>query len=132
MFLRMLNDDQKRALLILAYHLVVSDNSVSDGESELLDELANGLRTDIPVTPQQLLERPSLKIFDTRQSRVALMLELLTLSYGDNQVPSAESVMIQKLARDLGFSDIETEKMKKWGESSCRLLNDALTLIENK
>ena len=38
MFLRKLNDDQKHTLVVLAYHLVVSDHTVSVKESELLDE----------------------------------------------------------------------------------------------
>lgn len=32
MFFRMLNDEQKRGLLVLAYHLVLSDHTVSQKE----------------------------------------------------------------------------------------------------
>ena len=76
MFLRILNDDQKRSLLVIAHHVVVSDHSVSVKEGALLDELLNGLRTDIRITPKQLFTKPNLEVFDTRESRVAVMLEV--------------------------------------------------------
>jgi hypothetical protein len=132
MFLRILNDDQKRALFVLAHHLVVSDHSVSKRESDLLDELSNGLRTKIPVTPQELHEEARLHVFDTREVRVAVMLEILILAYGDNAVPGAESEMISELARDLGFTDAEFVVMKSWGERSSQLLGEATKLMEAK
>jgi len=65
MFLRILNDDQRRALWAIAYHLVLADHTVSEKEDALLDELTNGLRTQIPLTPQELMEKPNLEVFDT-------------------------------------------------------------------
>jgi len=55
MFLRILNDDQKRSLLVIAHHVVVSDHSVSVKEGVLLDELLNGLRTDISHNAQAII-----------------------------------------------------------------------------
>ncbi len=130
MFLRILNDDQKRALFVLAHHLVVADHSVSAIEGDLLDELANGLRTKIPVTPQELHEEARLGAFDSREVRVAVMLEILTLAYGDNAVPGAESAMIAELARDLGFTADEFTAMKAWGERASALLGDAAGLMD--
>ena len=130
MFLRILNDDQKRALFVLAHHLVVADHSVSDREGDLLDELANGLRTKIPVSPQELHEEARLQAFDTREVRVAVMLEILTLAYGDNAVPGAESKMISELADDLGFTAGEFATMKTWGERSAQLLGEATRLMD--
>lgn len=129
MFLRILNDEQKRALWVLAYQLVVSDHSVSKKEGKLLDELTNGLRTEIRVSPQQLVEKPSLAVFDSYEVKCAVMLEVLSLAYGDNLFPDAESKMVQKLAHDLGFSDSESEALKNWGKRSALLLDDALALM---
>ncbi|NQU55625.1 MAG: hypothetical protein HQ513_00220 [Rhodospirillales bacterium] len=129
MFLRMLNDDQKRALWVLAYHLVLSDHNVSEKEGKLMDELTNGLRTEILLTPQQLMEKPTLDVFDTRETRVAVFLEILTLAFGDNMFPDAESKMVAKLATELGFSNEEFEKMKAWCERNCALIDEATTLM---
>lgn len=132
MFLRTLNDNQKRNLLVLAYHLVLADHSVSQKEGALLDELRMGLRTDLPVSPQQLHERPTLDVFDSRQVRVAVLLEILTLAYGDNAVPDAESDMIAELAADLGFSNDEFAAMKSWSERNCALLDEAQALMADR
>lgn len=129
MFLRVLNDDQKRALWVLAYHLVLADHTVSDEESKLMDELTNGLRTKIPLSPQQLMEEPSLDAFDTREARVAVFLEILTLSFADNMFPNAETEMVAKLASDLGFSDGEFAEMKIWSQKNCTLLDEATRLM---
>lgn len=129
MFMRMLNDDQKRALLVLSYHLAMADHTVTEEEGDLLDELRNGLRTDVAVSPQQLLERPSLAVFDSRDTRVAVVLEILTLAYGDNAFPDSESRMVSKLAEDFGFSGDELERMKTWAQKNCALLDDALALM---
>ncbi|NQW00147.1 MAG: hypothetical protein HQ483_10650 [Rhodospirillales bacterium] len=125
MFLRMLNDDQKRSLLVIAFQLVQTDHSISEKEDALLDEVINGLRTDIPVTPQQLYERPSLTIFDTRPVRVAVMLEILTLAVGDNRFPAAESKMVSALAKELGFSADDLAWMTSWAGRSAALLDEA-------
>ena len=130
MFLRILNDDQKRSLFVLAHHLVVSDHSVSKQEGELLDELINGLRTEVRVTPQQLNSKPSLDVFDSRDVRVAVMLEIITLACGDNMFPDPESKMVQKLSKDLGFSNSEYAEMKLWGEKNAVLLSEALAFME--
>lgn len=130
MFLRILNDDQKRVLVVIAHHLVVSDHSISKKEGDILDELLNGLRTEVHVTPQQLYAKPSLEVFDSREVRVAVMLEILTLACGDNMFPDSESKMVEKLSRDLGFSSAEFEDMKHWGEKNSLLLNEALTMME--
>ena len=130
MFLRNLDDDQKRALWVIAYHLVVADHSVSHSEGELLDELTNGLRTQMPLSPQQLMEKPQLAVFNSRNSRVAVMLEILTVALGDNMFPAAESAMVKKLAHDLGFSDKEFADMKIWAEKNCALLEAATEMME--
>jgi len=130
MFLRILNDDQKRVLVIIAHHLVISDQSISKKEGDILDELLNGLRTEVRVTPQQLYAKPSLAVFDSREVRIAVMLEILTLACGDNMFPDPESKMVEKLSRDLGFSNAEFEDMKQWGEKNSLLLNEALTMME--
>ncbi len=129
MFLRTLNDDQKRALWVLAYHLVVSDHNVSLKEGELMDELTNGLRTDIPVLPQQLVERPSVEAFDTRESRVAVMLEILTVALGDNMFPDAESKLVKDLASELGFGNEAFEELRSWAERNSTLLDEAQKIM---
>ncbi len=129
MFLRLLNDDQKRALLVLGYHLVVSDHSVSEKEGALLDEVINGLRTEIQVTPQQLHERPSMKVFDSRAVRFAVMLEILTIAYGDNLFPEAESKMIANLGMELGFQGAELDRMREWAQRSAVLLEEAQNMM---
>ncbi len=125
MFLRILNDDQKRALWVIAYHLVVSDHSVSIKEGDLMDELTNGLRTEIPVSPQQLLEKPSLDAFDSREPRVAAMLEILTIALGDNMFPNPESALVANLASDFGFDATEFAAMRAWAVRNSVLLDEA-------
>ncbi|HEY9080424.1 hypothetical protein [Magnetovibrio sp.] len=130
MFLRVLNDDQKRVLVVIAHHLVVSDHSISEKEGDLLDELLNGLHTNVPVSPQQLYAKPSLDVFDTREVKIAAMLEILTLACGDNMFPDAESKMVRKLARDFGFTNDEFEQMKAWGENNAVLRDQALAMMD--
>lgn len=57
------------------------------------------------------------------------MLEILTLTYGDNAVPGAETTMIADLGADLGFTADELATMKGWAERNCRLLDEAQGLM---
>ena len=109
---------------VLAYHLAVSDDTVPLKEKALVDELANGLRTEIPISPQQLLGSPSLAAFDSRESRVAAMLEILVIAMGDNKLPSAESKFVEDLASKFGFSKDEFYSMKGWAERNTVLLDE--------
>jgi len=60
------------------------------------------------------------------------MLEILSLACGDNMFPTPESMMVQKLARDLGFSNTEYEIMKEWGQRNAALLDEALAMMDAK
>lgn len=132
MFLRIMNDDQKRALWVLAHHLVISDQSVSQKEGDLLDELKNGLRTEVSVSAQELFAKPSLEAFNTREVKVAAMLEILSLACGDNMFPDPESKMVQKLAKDFGFGEEDFSTMKNWAEMNAVLLDQAMAMMEEQ
>ncbi len=129
MFLRHLTAEQKKALLVLAYHMVIADDHVSDEESALLDELKHDLGVNVVVTPQELFERPSAAVFDSRESKMTALVQILSLAFADNRFPPSESEMVRDFTRELRIPAKEMPSIEAWARQHIRLLEDFEALL---
>lgn len=103
MDLRDFTAEQSKALSILAFHVAMADGTVSEPEEELMADIKSQLGVTEAVSPQELMERPSLDIFDTPRARVTALLHLLILAFVDSRFPISESEVIGQMADDFGL-----------------------------
>ena len=129
MYLRYLTADQKKALLVLAYHMVIADGTVSDEESNLLDELKHGLGVDAVVTPQAMYERPSLAVFDSRRAKMTALVQILALAFADNLFPTSESDMVRDFTREIGIAAEEMPAIEDWVRRQNVMVEEFETLL---
>ena len=103
MDLRYLTPEQSKALSILAFQVAMADGTVTGPEEELMAEIREQLGVTDEVTPQELMERPSLDVFDTPRARVTALLQLLILAFVDSRFPVSESEVIVQMADEFGL-----------------------------
>jgi tellurite resistance protein len=114
MFLNMLTEAQKKACLAIAMKIIGADGLLDPRERQMVEgmryEMGMWGETDLPKgSIEELAES-----FDTRQSRVILMLESIALAYADDEFAGEEEKILRALALVFEFSEEEATAMENW------------------
>ncbi len=114
MYLHLLNDGQKTALLMLAYRLSVADGEDGSDEIEVLDDLRVQLGVDAHPDMGDVLGALPTAVFDSPQARAIAMMELLVVTYVDGYLHEAEAGLIGELAEAFGIDQERLNAMAEW------------------
>lgn len=121
MFVENLVGPEKSAFLGLARKVVQADGVLSPREAQLLSSFAAATGAEIADgTVQELAAE-----FQTRQSKVSALLELIGLGYADGEYRLIERTSIDEISRALGFDDNEVAAMESWVIRQTALLQEA-------
>jgi len=129
MFLHRLSPDQQRVFIGLAKNFIEVDAIVEVAEAEALQRMQAETGISIASTEPLPPTAENLAVFETPESRAAVMLELVALAYGDGDVHPRENVAIQEVAT---VFEIPTEKllqMEGWVVRHRALLREAEHLL---
>lgn len=127
MFVHHLNPDQQAALLHYAYKVMSVDgasNAVEREHYNLLRSQASG------VSPEEVAPDDLKKLFDTRESRIVMLLELEGLCLMDGELAPEEAHWIDEIARALGIDDHEVRTIRAWVERKDDLVKEACDMME--
>ncbi|GAB4276854.1 MAG: hypothetical protein Kow0029_19110 [Candidatus Rifleibacteriota bacterium] len=112
MFLKDLNPHQQKLFLGLARELIEADDRISAQEAEMIANLS------AEMGQQELIRNPSDEVlqqfFPDKNSRVAVMLELIALAGCDNSITKEEGKILARLKKIFGISDEEMEAYTGW------------------
>lgn len=114
MFLEMLNENQKRAFLVLASKVTMADGEDSVEEMEALRSLGREMGITAEIDIKASLGEIDVAAFDTHKSRVIAALELLRLAYADEYVHEAEVVEVRDICDAMGFPEEWLSTMGEW------------------
>lgn len=129
MWLRALNDAQRRALLGLAHNVVVSDGLLDPNEEGMLDDFKREMELH-PATATDYLELDGIEVtFDSRKSRLIAILNLLRLSYADGAFEIEEECLLKQISRTFGISDEEFLLLDNWVRRFLALEDEARRLM---
>ena len=118
MFLHLLDDDQKRAFVALAGHMVTSDGHADAIEIEYLKRLMieSNLGKDLgAITSSDQIDPAA---FPTKRAQFAVIAELLILSVLDGSYDAGEAAFADGLVDAFGISTADHEML-------CRIAEDA-------
>jgi len=114
MFLHLLNDSQQRAFLSLAKQFVEADAKLSDEEHNLLElmwaETGQDFDQELPTDDFETLAAA----FSNRQTKAAVLLELLSAGHADSEFHPEESAFIERLSGAFEFDAAELKSMDEW------------------
>jgi tellurite resistance protein len=129
MFLNRLTDEQKKSFLAIARKIIGADGILDTRERQMIEGMRYemGLWNEIDL-PQGYIEDLA-KSFDTRQSRVILMLESIALTYADEEFSGEEKKILRELALLFEFSEEEATAMENWVLRYKALVKEAIDMF---
>lgn len=129
MWLSALSSEQRQALLGLAHNVVVSDGLLDPNEEGMLDEFRREMELH-PTVEAEYLELDGVDAtFDTRRSRVIVLLNLLRLSYADGAFEIEEECLLKEVGRSFGVTDEEFRLLDNWVRRFLSLEEEARILM---
>ena len=129
MWLSALSSEQRQALLGLAHNVVVSDGLLDPNEEGMLDEFRREMGLH-PTVEAEYLELDGVDAtFDTRRSRIIVLLNLLRLSYADGAFEIEEECLLKEVGRAFGVTDGEFRLLDNWVRRFLSLEEEARILM---
>lgn len=114
MWLEVLTDAQRQALLRLAHNVIVSDGVLHPNEELLINEF----RREMDLHQLEPIEYIDLKgleaTFDSRRSRSIAILNLIHISYVDGAFEIEEECLLRQLARQFEIDEPRFLLMDNW------------------
>jgi hypothetical protein len=114
MFLQKLNDREKKTFLYIAQKLIKVDNKIKAVELSLLKNLTDemGLQMKDAVKLENINE--AWQIFTSRESRMIVLIELISIGYVDDDFCASENGLIKELTSFFAISDTKIHLIEKW------------------
>ena len=129
MWLEVLTDEQRQALLRLAHNVIVSDGVLHPNEELLINEF----RREMDLHQLEPIEYIDLKgleaTFDSRRSRSIAILNLIHISYVDGAFEIEEECLLRQLARHFEIDEPRFLLMDNWVRRMLALEQEARSFM---
>jgi len=129
MFLHKLNAEQRKAFLVMAQRISMADGEDDMGELDDIENLKAQLGLSYNPDMSEVLGDLPLTPFDTVESRVIAMMELLAIAYTDDYLHEAESDLIGDVASAFGFSQEQLNAIAGWSMNALDLRREGEALL---
>lgn len=129
MWLSTLSEEQRLALLGLAYNVVVSDGLLDPNEEGMLEHLRREMDIDAGYQVEYLELEGISEVFVTRPVRVVALLNLLKLSYADGAFEIEEECLLKEISASFDIGDDEFLLLDNWVKRLVSLESEAVSLI---
>ncbi len=130
MWLSALRPEQRKALLGLAHNVVVSDGLLDPNEEGMLDEFKREM--ELASAQGEYLELQGIEeTFDSRKSRLIVLLNLLRLSYADGAFEIEEECLLKEVSDVFGVTDEEFLLLDNWVRRLYALEEEARVLLSS-
>jgi uncharacterized tellurite resistance protein B-like protein len=128
MFLGFLNDDEKRAFIALAEHMIEADGIVVGSEREALA----ALRFELGLPPGEEDKRDLselAEVFGSHRSKIAALLELIGLGYSDSRFNLDEKSMVALVAHEMAIDATDLARIEAWVKDHVNHINAAMEMM---
>lgn len=129
MWLSTLSEEQRLALLGLAYNVVVSDGLLDPNEEGMLEHFRREMDIDAGHQVEYLELEGISEVFVTRPVRVVALLNLLKLSYADGAFEIEEECLLKEISASFDIGDDEFLLLDNWVKRLVSLESEAVSLI---
>jgi len=132
LFLHLLDEEQKRAFLVLSQRVSMADGEDDFDEIDALEDVK--MRMHIDYTPEmaEVLGDLPLEPFKTTETRAIVMMELLAVIYTDGYLHEAEAALIGEIAAAFEFDQTQLNTMAEWAMDSLDLKRGADHILGRK
>jgi hypothetical protein len=127
-FLNMLDNDEKRAFAVLAEKMIEADGLVIGREAAALAALKAEMgMADTGDSGRSVDELAG--VFKGRGSKVAALLELISLGYSDTSFSAGEESLVNAIAAQMAVTPNELHDIETWVQEHFGLVRRALILM---
>ncbi|HPO17176.1 MAG TPA: hypothetical protein PLI09_27320 [Candidatus Hydrogenedentes bacterium] len=132
MFLALLNKPQKKAFWTLANAFVAADGKLDASEKTMLDMMKKEMGLDSEPRLDRRSADSLFAIFDTRQSRIVTLLEIIGLGYSDSKYSASECEFVARMSKAFKITQKEVSVLENWVSRQLALVTEAHALISGK
>jgi uncharacterized tellurite resistance protein B-like protein len=131
MFLKDLNDDERRAFLELAHQVAEVDGDLAGVEAEMLAYFRIELGLDDATYPiQGMAVADAAACFASDESRRAALMELMLVVMADGVAHPGEHALLAEVAEHFAIDDDTAERQFAWVQRLMALVATGKRLIE--
>ena len=125
MFLSSLTDSQKETFFCLAHDVVVSDGELNVGEHVMMEEMRREMSLDEKLEPHYVDVHGMEEIFDTKRTRIIVLISLIRLGYADGAFEIEEQSFLKVLCGLFEIDDTEFVLIENWARRLIALEREA-------
>lgn len=109
-----LNVEQRKAIAVLAFQMMVADHSAVPAEHARVDWLEQELQVAGQIEPAQYYVEPAADLFPDRASQQLVIGELFLVALADGHRHPNENVLLQRLSDAFGLSGQTMTDLLAW------------------
>ncbi len=131
MFLRDLNQEEKKAFLSLAFKIIKCDGCLAQEEKERIEEIRveTGLFTETELMDKSIEEL--VNIFSSKESKKSALIEAVRLAYIDGEYDNQEQKILRAMALGFGFNEKEAMEIENWVLDLNKLIEKGKEIIRS-
>lgn len=129
MFLNLLNERQKASFLALATKVILADGVISPEEEATLDLRIAEMGGHVRAPAEEIYGQANTHVFDSRQSRLIVLLELYVLVMSDTKYAPQEQEVMAPLIDSWSVSPDDAERLRAWAEKAAPLSVSGWTIV---
>lgn len=116
MFLNLLSERQKQSFLALATKVSMADGEVVPAENVTLKVRVAEMGGHVKAPPDEIYGEANFDVFDTPQSQIIVVLELMVIAYSDAEYHEYERPIINELIERFGISADQIGRFEDWAK----------------
>lgn len=123
--------DQRKAIAVFAFHMMVADHKAVQAEIRRVDWLEKALGVEGAIAPADYFAEPDLALFSDTRSRVALLAELYLVALADGYEHPDEHALLKRLIKTFMLPSLTMSSLNEWAHlpaASRPPLFDAVTI----
>ena len=125
-----MDDDQKRSFFALAIRMILTDGEIKPEEISYLNLLIAESGIPGEVSLSQSVEMPDMAIYDSRASRLAVSIELMTIATIDSRLHDLESAMFKLIISKFHLRATDLGDIRSLAADCADLFRDGCRIAE--
>lgn len=121
MFLNLLTERQKATFLALATKIILADGKIMPEEEVTLDLRIAEMGGHVRAPAEEIYGRADLHVFDSRRSRIIVLIELYVLVMSDRRYAPQEQEVMAPLIDEWSITEDEATVLRRWAEKAAPL-----------
>ena len=110
--------------MALVTKMALADAKVKPEEVNVLEEFTATIGAGMKIPPEEIYGPTNVEVFDTRESRVIVILAMLVVAFSDEHFHIDESTVLNDTVAAFNFGGDELTRMRTWAQTNAAQFSD--------